>query len=163
MKIKDIEDKLVNKYGGEELFRKSYELAKYLHRNQPRSDGSPYFHHLARVAYRVMDVSLHAVVIALLHDSVEDGHITFKQLIEMGIPSSIIDSIDDLSRRKHETESYFAFILRVLNSGRQLSIIVKLADLEDNMSDSKEGARLDKYRLSHYILGEKCEYATIKL
>lgn len=163
MKTKEIEDKLIKKYGEFDLFRKAYELAAKLHRSQTRSDGSPYFSHLVRVAYRVMDISIEAVVIALLHDAVEDKHITFKELSALGIPSSIIDSIDDLSRRKSERESYFAFILRVLNSGRQLSILVKLADLEDNMFDSEEGSRLDKYRLSHYILSEKCEYATKKL
>ena len=51
---------------------------------------------------------------------------------------------------KKEGENYLDFILRVKDD--PLAILVKIADIKDNMSSLNECSRKDKYRLALYIL-----------
>ena len=107
-------------------------------------------------------MGLDIVVVALLHDCVGDHHSTIDELRALGYDESTLDSVFDLTRDKHK-ENYCQFIIRISICGRFASIAVKVADLEDNMMDGKEGARLDKYRLSHYILNGKLTEETRKM
>lgn len=48
-------------------------------------------------------------------------------------------------------QSYLDYILNIRNKG-DISILVKLADLEHNLSDLKAGDKSEKYNMARYIL-----------
>lgn len=102
-------------------------LAVRAHQRQKDKAGAPYILHPLRLMLR-MD-SEPAMMVAVLHDVVEDSPITLENLRELGFPETVVTAVDSLTRRPEE--SYEAFIDRVkLNP---LARRVKLADLEDNM------------------------------
>jgi (p)ppGpp synthase/HD superfamily hydrolase len=88
------------------------------------------------------------LVTAYLHDVIEDCGYTVSKLQKERIPTEVAVNVEVLSRKKGET--YFDYIMRVKN--RSVCRIVKIADLEHNISDLKEGSMKDKYRLAKYIL-----------
>jgi hypothetical protein len=55
-----------------------------------------------------------------------------------------------LTRGKDET--YFGFIHRILASGNEVAIGVKIADIRDNLRDLEEGHLKDKYRFALFLL-----------
>lgn len=162
-----IEDTVLKRLVGITVFDNALEIANKCHKNDVRRNGEPYMNHVIRVAiitfnnlssnlYTIGAIDLNSlanyVAVALLHDTVEDKHITLEQLSGYGFDAAICRAVDDLSRRKDYVESYFHFIMRVCGSSNKYSKVIKLSDLEDNMSDNKEGSQLDKYRLDHYVI-----------
>jgi (p)ppGpp synthase/HD superfamily hydrolase len=142
------------------LRRKALDSAAALHFGQKRRDGRPYHTHLtavAEIAERIAtqyDIThkpfldtLYAV--SVLHDTIEDTMIT-KQDIERAFNNHIAQAVEDLSRRHGET--YFDFIMRIADSREPLTTIVKMADLQHNMSDLQEGSMKDKYRFAYNVL-----------
>lgn len=85
-----------------------------------------------------------------MEDKLITTNITSKNLIELGMSSRIVEIIEILTRQKDET--YFDFIMRIADD-RQATV-VKLCDLEDNMSDLEECSLKDKYRFAKYFLGK---------
>jgi (p)ppGpp synthase/HD superfamily hydrolase len=143
---------------------KAAKYAEAKHAGQKRRNGEPYFSHVEAVATIVRDSWLEStneydiVAAAYLHDVIEDCGVTKQGLIEEGFPVMVAEIVDALSRKPGET--YFDFIMRLhhmydtSSSGplREGIIEVKLADLQHNMSDLKEGSLKDKYRFAKYIL-----------
>jgi hypothetical protein len=76
--------------------------------------------------------------------------VTASTLLAAGFSGPIVDTVVVLSRDKENGETYFDFIMKVRKCS--YAIPVKLADLEDNLSDLPEGSLKDKYRLARYIL-----------
>lgn len=119
------------------------------HKDQKRKfSGLPYAIHPIKVSGRVVDkisgkytqdhINHHRVV-AVLHDTVEDGHITITQVAdEFG--EAVARDVEALTRKRDET--YEAFIDRL--STNAVAVVVKIADLEDNMSDLPDGHGLFK-------------------
>jgi (p)ppGpp synthase/HD superfamily hydrolase len=136
-------------------------LAKQLHAGQKRKDGKDYFTHVQAVAdivrvklinYAISDTNVtdeEVVAAAYLHDTIEDCGITPDDLINAGFSSDVVDIVLALSRPKGET--YFDFI-RAICSSFQGAMIIKLADLEHNMSDLEEGSLKDKYRFAKHMI-----------
>lgn len=148
-------------------------------KGKKRDSGEEYFNHCKRVRDACVEclVASNTIepvtnlekqveiisIIALAHDFVEDiGSSTdlfhllsdsedWEKLTPEEV-SVIMTSVMLLSRR--EKESYFDFIVRI-SKGSTIANVVKIFDLEDNMKDSKEGSRLDKYRFAHEYLIEK--------
>lgn len=102
-------------------------LAVRVHQGQKDKAGAPYILHPLRVML-AMD-SEEAMMVAVLHDVVEDTPITLEDLRAMNFPETVVAAVDILTRRPEE--SYEAFIERV--KVNPLARKVKLADLEDNM------------------------------
>lgn len=130
-------------------------FAEEIHKNQKRKFGTKesYINHPRRVSERCKDMM--SKCIAWLHDTVEDGkkpEEIIKQ-IEKFFPGPVADGVKVLTRVK-EQENYADYIIRLLSSP-PVVLAVKLADLEDNMSDLKEGSMKDKYRLAHYLIQEE--------
>lgn len=73
---------------------------------------------------------LDAFVCALLHDSVEDGYASEREIWE-NFPERIHRAVVILSRRLDET--YSEYIHRIQESGDLLAITVKRADAEVNL------------------------------
>lgn len=85
--------------------------------------------HPLRIMARMDTEDLKAV--ALLHDVIEDSSLTAEDLLDHGIPKHIVDAVVCLTRV--EGENYDDYIdMKVMSN--QLSIIVKMADIEDNIN-----------------------------
>jgi (p)ppGpp synthase/HD superfamily hydrolase len=113
----------------EQMIDRAATLAARAHENQVRKDGTPYIAHPVRVAIRVEGKLLGTI--ALLHDTVEDTAYTLDDLRDAGFTEEVIAAVDALTRRPGE--SYKDFIMRC--SRNELAVSVKLADIEDNLSD----------------------------
>ena len=122
-------------------------LAVQVHQGQKDKAGAPYVLHPLRVMLRMRsDIEM---MVAVLHDVVEDTPHTLSDLQQAGYPEQVLEALDCLTRRQNET--YEEFIERV--KANPLARKVKIADLEDNMdvrriSDlrKKDMERLKRYR-----------------
>lgn len=110
-------------------------IARVAHDGQMDKGGQPYIRHPDRVANAVRAAGYDnaAVVVAWLHDVVEDTSTTLEDLRHAGFSSEIIFAVDALSRRKHEF--VMDYYIRVLTS--QLAHIVKWFDVGDNASSTR--------------------------
>lgn len=126
-------------------------IATEVHKGVFRKLGKkePYINHPRRVAE---DVDLYYRAVAWLHDTVEDAKNKEEvlELIENKFRPDQVKSILILSR--DDGESYFDFIIRIADSEDEAAMAVKIADLEDNMFDLKEGSMKDKYRFAKNML-----------
>lgn len=129
-------------------------VARTAHDGQFDKAGQPYISHPARVAARVADDE-HAVVVAWLHDVVEDTATTLTELAAT-FPAAVVRAVDALTKRPGEPVNAYYARVRAVPLARR----VKLADLADN-SDATRLARLDpatrerlraKYAHAHAVL-----------
>ena len=123
------------------------DIATEVHSGQKRKyTGEDYINHPRRIAEKFSTED--SQVIAWLHDVLEDSDFTANDLLKRQIRPIWIEIVECLTRQ--EGESYFNFIMRIKDV-RQAKII-KIADIRDNLINSKEGSLQDKYRLALYIL-----------
>jgi hypothetical protein len=121
----------------------AYKLASWLYEGQiNEKSGEASLEHLRRVAGGVNYGEAEAV--AYLHDSVEDGLLTFEHLAELGFPRDVCAAVCLLVREKGQPyQDYIARLsgvlgkpygdgIRSVKRSHKLAIKVKLADLEDN-------------------------------
>ena len=106
---------------------RAIEIALRAHAGQTDKAGAPYILHPLRLMLRMPTPP--EMMIAVLHDVVEDSAITLGDLRQEGFSDEVIDAVSAVTRR--EGESYEAFVLRA--AANPLGAKVKLADLEDNM------------------------------
>lgn len=105
-----------------------------------RDKFTPYIMHPMAVAKAVS--SWQAKCVAWLHDVLEDTNCTKRVLIER-LPKSIVDAVVLLTRS--QDDDYEEYITRVKNN--QLAALVKIADIQHNLSDkptAKQKARYEK-------------------
>lgn len=132
---------------------RAIELAVAAHRGQKDRSGQPYILHPLWLMQQFEDTK--AMIVAVLHDTVEDSSLTLQDLKGEGFSEEIIEAIDALTRRKEET--YEQFILRL--KPRPLARRIKLADIEHNLdvrrlSQLKKDdlKRVDKYHQAWRVL-----------
>jgi len=147
------------------LKEKALKFATEAHAGQVRKfTGEPYITHpiaVAEIALRNESIGLQygsasfrqnikdkLYIVAILHDTLEDCESVTKEILVKEFGQDIADSVDALTKRPNDT--YLDAILRVIDD--EFATGVKIADLTHNMSDLKEGALKDKYRLALYIL-----------
>ena len=111
-----------------ELLQKAIALATKAHRKQIRFNGEPYILHPMRVMLKMESAEM--MVIAVLHDVIEDTKIMFNDVIDIGFHAGMVDVLECLTRRK--LESYSNYISRIAES--KFATTVKLADLKDNLA-----------------------------
>ena len=118
-------------------------IAANAHRGQKYGDGSAYIWHPIKVAQRIDDAGHddELVMIALLHDVVEDSDWSLDDLRERGASERVIAGVDGMSRRHYE--SYAEFIDRCRENPD--SVIVKRADMEENLSGDCPPSLASKY------------------
>ena len=126
---------------------RAIQIAVKAHAGQTRKDGTPYILHPIRVMMR--QSGLTAMIVAVLHDVVEESDITLDDLKREGFSRDIITALRLLTRRKGV--SYRDYISAIATN--PLARAVKLADLEDNMNldelarvTKRDIARTAKYR-----------------
>lgn len=107
--------------------------------------GRPYILHPLRVMETVGNRSIGstAMIVAVLHDTLEDTSLTAAEMKAAGIPERLISAVEALTR--DEGEFYMDYIDRVKQD--KLAMIVKLADIEDHLAHSATLAdsRRDRY------------------
>lgn len=146
------------------LIHKAVFLAEEAFKDRKDKNGFPYIGHLYRVASRVEELGggPAAIAAAMLHDFIED--------IPAGLPidwhpefNSFPDSVKSLvkivSRRKDET--YKQFIMRIIESENDEALMIKLADMRDNMDPARyhEEAPNSRYEKWYPVLLEAYEMA----
>ena len=84
MKISKYVESLSDKYSpvDKELLQRALDVAEKAHKGQKRASGEPYINHCKAVASILAELNVPPVVVAagLLHDTVEDTGIDFKDL-----------------------------------------------------------------------------------
>lgn len=137
------------------LLEKALVIATKAHEGQKDKAGSPYILHPIRVSNRCLTDE--EIIVALLHDVIEDTNVSASDLLASGFPRNIVEAV--LSVTRNEGESYEDFVIRSKQNpiGRQ----VKLHDLEDNMDitrfnqlTEKDLVRLNKYLKAYRSLIE---------
>jgi (p)ppGpp synthase/HD superfamily hydrolase len=116
----------------------AYQLAQHHHAGQVDKAGNPYLEHVVTVAKLCREHGPEAVAAGLLHDIVEDTDVTLDDLRASGMPETVVQAVDAVTRRPGET--YQNFIARAASD--PLGRFIKLADNETN-SDPARLAKLD--------------------
>lgn len=139
---------------------KAMTLAHIAHAGQMYSDSEPYFHaHLAKVAANAEALAKQAgqdptkyVMVAWLHDSVEDTAVTEAFLRKDHYPEDVIQGILAMTKDPSGSESNDDYLKRV--KANPLARLVKQADLMANLAASGKPHLKDKYRKSLAFLQE---------
>jgi (p)ppGpp synthase/HD superfamily hydrolase len=118
---------------GRRLLHDAIDIAVRAHSGQLDKLGEPYIGHPVRVMERVAGDE--AKMVAVLHDVLEDTSVTPAELRDAGIPDHVVAAVDVLTKRPGER--YEAFVRRVRESGDRLAIVVKRADIDDNIDPSR--------------------------
>jgi (p)ppGpp synthase/HD superfamily hydrolase len=131
-------------------------IAAQAHLGQRDKAGAPYILHPLRMMMRMESEA--AMIVAVLHDVVEDSDWTLEQLRSEGFSEEVLQAVDCVTHR--EGESYDEFVERV--RANAIACNVKIADLEDNMNVKRIGemtpkdlARIEKYHRAWRILTEE--------
>ncbi|MBF9061037.1 HD domain-containing protein [Rhodobacterales bacterium HKCCSP123] len=138
----------------DELIGRAFTVAFRAHAGQTDKSGAPYIGHVVRVAAGV--VTVEEVVVALLHDVVEDTDVTLAAL-EQHFPVHILQAVGAITRRPSEAPAeYYARV-----AANPLARAVKAADIADNSSparmslldDATRGRLSEKYAKARAALG----------
>ena len=99
--------------------------------------GKPYIGHPVRVMNRVEGE--HERMAAVLHDVIEDTHVTADDLRAAGCPERVVTAVVALSHRSGEPQA--DYLARVAVD--PIAAVVKRADIADNLSPARF-SRLDE-------------------
>ena len=123
------------------LIRKAFDVALDAHKEMRRKSGEPYIYHpiaVARICAEEMTLGPTSVICALLHDTVEDTHITLSDIEDLfGKEVRLI--IDGLTKIPEvfdenasiQAENFRKMILTISDDFRV--VLIKLADRLHNM------------------------------
>lgn len=122
-------------------------LATQQHSGQLDKGGQPYILHPLRVMLNVQ--SIDEKIVAVLHDVLEDTHITADDLLKLGFSSHIVDAIIALTKYPNETRLDAAHRARLNPIARR----VKIADVTDNMDLTRivNPTEKDHLRMQQYV------------
>ena len=122
-------------------------IARKAHEGQLDKAGVDYIEHPIYVASQVDTEEEKAV--ALLHDVIEDSPVSAEELLQAGLPETVVTAVQVLTKKKEQ--DYQTYLETVKKN--PLARVVKLADLEHNSDLSrlssiteKDRERLKKYK-----------------
>ena len=137
------------------LIAKALEIALEAHKTQKDKGGTPYILHPLTVASK-QETEI-GIVVALLHDVVEDSAYTIEDLRAAGFPSEVCDAINLLTHK--QGEDYFSYIHKIKTN--EIAKSVKIQDLRHNSDTTrlstvtvKDAKRVEKYQKALDILME---------
>ncbi|MEW6730912.1 MAG: bifunctional (p)ppGpp synthetase/guanosine-3',5'-bis(diphosphate) 3'-pyrophosphohydrolase [Acidobacteriota bacterium] len=143
IRFEDILNKVEQYYKGDDLdlLRRAYLFSAMVHKGQVRQSGEPYLAHPLEVANILAEMRMDLVCIAtgLLHDVVEDTHVTLDEM-EQHFGKEIAHLVDGLtkisqigyaSREESQAETVRKMLLAMVDDIRV--VLVKLADRLHNM------------------------------
>ena len=140
-----IEDliEVIKNYNPEEvdIVRRTYEFASELHKGQKRQSGDDYVTHPLNVAYILaeMHADKDTVCAGLLHDTLEDTHITKEEIAELFNPTiaELVNGVTKLAKMNFSSkeEQNLANTRKIITGITEdvRIIIIKLADRLHNM------------------------------
>ena len=133
------------------LIRKAFDVALDAHKEMRRKSGEPYIYHpiaVARICAEEMGLGPTSVICALLHDTVEDTHITLEDVEDLFGQKVrlIIDGLTKIpdvfdSNASIQAENFRKMILTISEDFRV--VLIKLADRLHNMR-TLDSMRSDK-------------------
>ena len=136
----------------DELREKTMQIAIKEHNGQLDKGGNAYINRVERRCACQEDR-----LVALLHDTIEDGNIASEYLLLVGFSQEVVDAVLSVSRKRGE--DYFEFIQRC--KANPIGRRVKICDLEDNMDitrlkelTEKDIERLKKYHKAYKMLNK---------
>ena len=122
-------------------------IARKTHEGQLDKAGVDYIEHPIYVASQVDTEEEKAV--ALLHDVIEDSPVSAEELLQAGLPETVVTAVHVLTKKKEQ--DYQTYLETVKKN--PLARVVKLADLKHNSDLSrlssiteKDRERLKKYK-----------------
>ena len=122
-------------------------IARKAHEGQLDKAGVDYIEHPIYVASQVDTEEEKAV--ALLHDVIEDSSVSAEELLQAGLPETVVTAVQVLTKKKEQ--DYQTYLETVKKN--PLARLVKLADLKHNSDLSrlssiteKDRERLKKYK-----------------
>lgn len=143
IRFEDIAEKVETYHPNADLdmLRRAYLLSAQMHKGQVRKSGEPYLTHPLEVANLLAEMRLDVtcVTTGLLHDVVEDTHVTLTEL-EQQFGAEIAHLVDGLtkishieyaSREERQAETVRKMLLAMVDDIRV--VLVKLADRLHNM------------------------------
>lgn len=123
------------------MIRKAFDVAVDAHKHMRRKSGEPYIYHpiaVARIVSEEMGLGATSITCALLHDTVEDTHITLEDVEDLFNPKVrlIIDGLTKIpevfdENASIQAENFRKMILTISDDIRV--VLVKLADRLHNM------------------------------
>lgn len=128
----------------DDLLQKAIDFATEKHKGQKYGD-KPYITHPLAVLERVKKrtQAAHILAATVLHDVVEDCDVSM-ETIHFTFGSTIRNTVDLLTRQPHES---YAEYIRLLGMDH-FATIIKIADLEENLSNNPPQRLKDKYELA---------------
>jgi len=137
------------------------EIATEAHKGQMREGfDEPYVNHPLRVMEAVKTHGEDYMIVAVLHDTIEDTWVTAEYLAEEGLSQELIDGIISLTKYDDDTETYENRIRRAMNN--KYGRVIKPADVADNSDETrfvlmppKRAEELrQKYKKAKLFIGE---------
>ena len=137
-----------------ELTKKALKLSFEAHKDQVDKSGMPYVYHPFHLAEQMETEE--TVIVALLHDVIEDTDYTLEDIRAMGFPDSVIEALALMTHDK--SVHYMDYVANIKSN--PIAKAVKLADLKHNSDlsrldvvDEKAQQRAEKYRQAIALLG----------
>lgn len=129
------------------LVSNAINIAIFAYKGLVDKSGVDYIYHPLSVARKVSGYGSEYEAAALLHDAIEDSELEASDLYDMGMPGSVVKAVELLTKKPGVL--YLDFVKRIKDSGNDIAIKVKLADLADNM-DASRGYVLPKSMADRY-------------
>ena len=138
-----------------ELTKKALKLSFEAHKNQADKSGMPYVYHPFHLAEQMETEE--TVIVALLHDVVEDTDYTLDDIRAMGFSDSVVEALALMTHDK--SVPYMDYVAKIKSN--PIAKVVKLADLKHNSDlsrlekiDEKALKRVEKYATAIKVLSE---------
>jgi hypothetical protein len=139
------------------MLAKAIAIASSAFADKTDKGGKPYILHCLRVMYSVEYLGEEAMIVAVLHDLIEDTDWTSEMLLDEGFERPTVEMIKMMTHG--EGEPYDDYIARVALN--KITRRVKMGDLKDNSNihrmkglRDKDFKRLEKYFRSYAYLKE---------
>lgn len=144
------------------LLAKAIRIASIAFEHKIDKSGKPYILHCLWVMDRVRHLGESYMIVAILHDLLEDTDWTPQMLRDEGFPSYIVDALQMLDFRNCdyiERIGTIAHLAQYDNLDAKLAAQIKLRDLEHNSKitrlkgiEDSDIERIKKYHISYKIL-----------
>lgn len=130
--------------------------AAYKHLDQLDRSGRPYILHPLRVMFAVRELGDEAMMVAVMHDLIEDCGVVREDLLERGFSWDVVLGVEVLSRPGKDAPNrpiYKDYVRAIRDAGHPFAVEVKLEDLRDNLG------RVDELRPEERGLAQRYEWS----
>jgi (p)ppGpp synthase/HD superfamily hydrolase len=139
------------------MLGRAIEIASVAFSRVQDKSGKPYILHCLWVMDKVRHLGEKAMIVAILHDLVEDTDWTLQMLLDEGFDQDIVIAIGVLTH--DDDDSYEVYVQKI--SLNKLATPIKLRDLEHNSKITrlkgirdKDILRIQKYNKAYMFLKE---------